>query len=113
MTARHLTARTPYRHEYGSSCRSRFRGGLTGKLDEVELSLSGDFTTDDGSVGFYVSFAGDAAVLVLRQAGIQDRIRNRICDFVGMAFTAGLGRENVTVAHSFFVLFSVFKRTEE
>src|SRR5262249_32703829 len=46
-----------------------------------------------------VSFTGDPAVGVLRQAGIQHRIGDCVTDFVGATFTHGLGREDKVFAH--------------
>ncbi len=69
-------------------------------LHEVELGLGRDLAADDHDVRLDVGFTGDAAELVLRQARIEDGVGNRVGDFVGMAFTDGLGGKNVTVAHS-------------
>ena len=64
--------------------------GVAGDLDEVELGLGGDLTADDGDVGLHISFAGDAAHLVLREAGVENGIGNCISHFVRMAFADGL-----------------------
>ena len=76
-----------------------FANGLAGQLHVVELGLGGDLTADHGDVGLHVGFTGDAAELVLRKAGVQDGIGDRVGDLVGMALADGLGREDEAVAH--------------
>ena len=67
--------------------------------DEIELGLGRDFAADDDDVGLGVGFAGDAAELVLREAGVQHGIGNGVGDLVRMAFADGLGGKDVIVAH--------------
>ena len=69
-------------------------------LDEIELGLGGDLAADDHHVRLHVGFAGDAAELVLCEARIEDRVGNRVGDFVGVTFADGFRREDVSVAHS-------------
>ena len=71
-----------------------FADGVAGDLHEVELGLGGDLAADDGDVGLHVGFAGDAAELVLREAGVQHGVGNGVGDFVRMAFADGLGRKD-------------------
>ena len=50
-------------------------------------------------VAFRVSLTGDAAVFVLRQTGVQDRVGYGVADFVGMTFSNGFRRKNETTSH--------------
>ena len=79
-----------------------FADGVARDLDEIELGLRGDLTANDGDVRLHVGFAGDAAELVLCEAGVQHGVRNGVGDLVRMAFADGLGRKDVTVAHNYF-----------
>ena len=49
-----------------------------------------DFAADDDDVGLGVAFAGDAAELVLREAGVQHGVGNGVANLVRMAFADGL-----------------------
>ena len=61
--------------------------------------LDGDFTADDDEIALGVGFASHAAVRVLREAGVENGIRNGVADFVRMAFADGFGRKDVTAGH--------------
>jgi hypothetical protein len=74
--------------------------GFAGDGVEIELRLGGDFTADHHEVGLGVRLASHAAVFVLGQTRVKDGIRNRVADFVRMAFADGLRREDVVFAHS-------------
>ena len=52
-------------------------------LFDVELRLGGDLAADDHHVRLDVGLARDAAELVLREAGIEHRVGNRVGDLVG------------------------------
>ena len=67
---------------------------------DVELRLGGDFTADDADVRLDVGLARHAAHLVLRNAGVEDRVGNRVGDLVGMSFADRLRREDVSIGHS-------------
>ena len=71
---------------------------------EVERGLGGDFAADDDDIALGVTLAGDAAGLVLGQAGVQDRVGDGVADFVRVAFADGLGGEDESFAHVLFVL---------
>ena len=73
---------------------------LARDLFDVELGLGGDLAADDDDVRLDVGFARDAAELVLREAGVEDRVGNRVGDLVGMAFADRFRRKDVSVAHS-------------
>ena len=74
--------------------------GLAGDGVEIELGLGRDFAADHHDIALGVGLAGDAAVFVLRQAGVQHVIRNGVANLVRMAFADGLRRKNKVFAHS-------------
>ena len=61
--------------------------------DNRALRLRGDFAADDDDVAFGVGLASDAAVRILRQAGVEHRIGNGVANFVRMAFADGFGEK--------------------
>ena len=67
-----------------------FADGVAGDFGEIEFRARGDFAADDDDVGFGVALAGDTAEFVLREAGIQDGVRNGVANLVRMAFADGL-----------------------
>jgi hypothetical protein len=46
-----------------------------------------DLAAHHNDVAFGVGFAGDPTMPILRDAGIKDRVRNCVADFIGMTFT--------------------------
>ena len=68
----------------------------------IEPRFGRDFAADHHQVAFGVGLAGDATVFVLREAGVQDSVRNRIANFVRMALADGLRRKDIVLAHSVF-----------
>src|SRR5439155_6553000 len=68
-----------------------FADGLANDGVVIEFGFGGDFPANDNDVAFGVGFAGDAAARILRQASIQDGVRDRIANFVRVAFANGLG----------------------
>src|SRR5205823_6532530 len=76
-----------------------FTDGLARDDIIVELGLGGDFAAHDHEIALGVGFAGHAAGGVLGQAGVEDRVRNSIANFVRVALADGLGREDVVFAH--------------
>jgi len=56
----------------------------------IELRLRRDLAADDHDVALHERLARHAAVLVLRQAGVEDRIGDGVAHFVRMTFTDGL-----------------------
>jgi len=60
-----------------------------GDLIEIELRPGGDFSPDHHEIGFRVSLARNSALFVLRQAGIQNIIRNGVANLVRVALTHG------------------------
>ena len=50
---------------------------------------NGDFTAHDHDVAFYESFAGDPALRIDRQAGVEDGVRDGVRDFIRMALADG------------------------
>ena len=73
--------------------------GSAHDLLDVELGPGGDFAADADNITLYERLAGDTAAAILRKAGVEYRIGDRVGDFVGMAFANRLGRENVVFAH--------------
>jgi hypothetical protein len=74
--------------------------GLARDALDVEPGLGGDFAADDDDVRLDVGFTGDAAELVLLEAGVEDRVRNRVGDLIRVAFADRLRRKNLSVTHS-------------
>ena len=58
-----------------------------------------DLAADDDQVALGVGLAGDAAVFVLGQTGVEDRVGNRVANFIGVTFTNGFGRKDETTSH--------------
>ncbi len=54
---------------------------------EIDISLGGDFSGDDDEAGGGECFAGDAAIGVLFEAGVEDGVGNLVGNFVGMPFS--------------------------
>jgi hypothetical protein len=73
---------------------------LAGDLHEVEPGLGRDLAADDDDVRLDEGLARDAAELVLSEAGVEDGVRNRVGDLVGMSLADRFRREDVPVAHS-------------
>ncbi len=76
-----------------------FTDGLARDGVEIQFGLGRDFAADDDEVRLGVGFAGDAAEFVLREAGVQHVIRNRIAHLVRMAFANRLRRKDEVLAH--------------
>ncbi len=60
--------------------------GLSRDLRVVDVGLGGDLARDHDQAGGHQGLAGDAAVGVLGQDGVEDGIGNLVGDLVGMAF---------------------------
>ena len=73
--------------------------GIADDLHVVELRLGGDLAANNGNVALHIRFAGYAAVLVLREAGVENGVGNGVSNFVGMAFADGLRGEDVALGH--------------
>ena len=56
----------------------------------IELRLRCDLAADNDNIALHKGFARHATKLVLREAGVQDRVRYRITHLVRVAFTHGL-----------------------
>ena len=69
--------------------------GVARDLDEVELGLGRDLAADDHDVRLDVGFAGDAAVLVLREACVEHGVGDRVGDFVRMTLADRFRGEDV------------------
>ena len=64
---------------------------------EVDVGLGGDFAGDDDEAGGGQGLARDAAVGVLLQAGVQDRVGDLVGDLVGMPFRHRFGRKQKSI----------------
>ena len=65
----------------------------------VDFRLGGDFTGNDNEVGCAESFTSHAALGILSQAGVEDRIGDLIGNFVGMPFGNRFRSKNVFCAN--------------
>jgi hypothetical protein len=57
----------------------------------VELGARRDLAGDHHLVALHQGLARHAALGILREAGVQDAVRNEVRDLVGMALAYGLG----------------------
>jgi hypothetical protein len=71
--------------------------GAADHVLKVDVSFGRDFSGDDYQSGCRESFAGDSAAGIFAKAGVEDGVRDLICDFVGMAFGDRLGGEQVAI----------------
>ena len=62
---------------------------------EINLRLRGEFAGDDDVVALDQGLAGDAGETVLREARIEDGVRDAVGDLIGVALADGFGREDV------------------
>ena len=62
---------------------------------EVDLGLGGEFAGDDDVVALDQGLAGDARETVLREAGVEDGVRDAVGDLVRVALPDGFGGEGV------------------
>jgi hypothetical protein len=60
---------------------------------EIDVGAGGDFAGDDDQAGSGEGLAGDAAVGVLLEAGVEDGVRDLIGDLIGMTFGDGFRGE--------------------
>ena len=74
--------------------------GIADDLHVIELRLGGDLAADDGDVALHIGLAGHAALRVLRQAGVEHGVGNRVGDLVGVAFADGFGGKNEATGHA-------------
>ena len=68
--------------------------GVADDFLEVDLGLGGEFAGDDDVVALDQGLAGDAGEPVLREAGVEDGIRDAVSDLVRVALADGFGRED-------------------
>ncbi len=73
--------------------------GIAHDLDVIEFRLGRDLAADDDDVALYVGLAGDAALLVHREAGVENGIGDGVGDLVGVTFTDGFGGKNEATKH--------------
>ena len=65
--------------------------GLAHDLRDVDVAVGRDLAHDVHDAGRDRAFAGDAAVRVLRQNGVEDRVGDLVADLVGMSLRDGFG----------------------
>ena len=51
----------------------------------VQLCLGGNFPGKDNLIALYQSLAANTAFWILRKTGIEDSVRDSVCDFVRVA----------------------------
>ena len=83
--------------------------GLAGNLLVVNHSLGGDFAGNHDEARVHERFASHAAVRVLREAGVEDSVRNLVADFVRMSLGHGF-RSKEIMCHVGSLMFSAPKR---
>ena len=83
---------------FGMSITDRADGGAN-ELIVIQFRAGGDFSCDDDEIGLNQGFAGDAAVRVLGEAGIEDCIGDAVADLIGMAFADRLRRKDKVTFH--------------
>jgi hypothetical protein len=76
-----------------------FVDGLGGTVLLVLKFGDRDFTADNDDVALHEGLAGDAALRVHFEAGVEDGVGDGVGNFVRMAFADGLGREDVAAGH--------------
>src|SRR5262249_7102697 len=70
----------------------------------VDLGVGRDFAGDEGEAGRDQRFAGNAADGILREDGVENRVRDLIRDLVGMPFGHRLRRKEMTSVTAHAVL---------
>ena len=66
---------------------------LLSDLSVIDMRFGSNFAGNHDQPGRYHRFAGDAAVRIFGQDGVEDGVRYLVGDFVGMAFADRLRRE--------------------
>ena len=61
----------------------------------IDIGFGCDFAGNDADASGYQSFASDPPGGIFRQYSIQDRVRDLVCNFIGMAFCNGLRGKNI------------------
>src|SRR6266699_2997521 len=65
--------------------------GIANDLHVIEFCLGGNFASNDYDVALGIGLTRHATVAILRETGIEDGIRNRVANFIGLAFGDGFG----------------------
>ena len=73
--------------------------GGTGLREVVELGAGRDLTGEDDDVALGEGFTGHAAFGVLRKAGVEDAVADRVAHLVGVAFGDGFAGEEIVACH--------------
>mmetsp|Transcript_47259 Transcript_47259/g.143101 ORF Transcript_47259/g.143101 Transcript_47259/m.143101 type:complete len:253 (+) Transcript_47259:704-1462(+) len=72
---------------------SNVADSITDDLLVIDSGLGGDLTKDHHHASLAASFASDTAGLIASNAGIKNRIRHLIAEFIRVALVHGLGSE--------------------
>src|SRR5690606_40679237 len=72
---------------------------LADDLLDLDERVARDLARDHDQAGFRQGFAGDAALRVLCDIGVENRVRHLGSDLVRMALRDGLGRKAIRLAH--------------
>ncbi|PON46933.1 hypothetical protein TorRG33x02_324670 [Trema orientale] len=73
--------------------------GVADDLLVVDVGLGRDLAEDHDHVGLGAGLAGHLAVRVLRQAGVEDRVRDLVAELVRVALVHGFGCEQEGLRH--------------
>ena len=71
---------------------------------KIDDGVGGDFAGQDDKPGRDERFAGDAALRILREDGVEDRIGNLIGNFVGVSLGYGLRRKQMAAVTAHYVV---------
>ena len=83
--------------------------GLAGNLLVVDYCLGGNFAGNHDESCVYQCFAGYAAFGILREAGVEDGVRNLVANFVWVSFGHGFRGKKI-VCHYGSLMFPTPKR---
>src|SRR5205814_7812603 len=74
--------------------------GVANDVPHLDVGVGRDLADDERQAGGDGGLAGDAPERVLGHGGVEERVRDRVCDLVRVAFDDGLrGNEMVAAVH--------------
>ena len=76
-----------------------FLKNVAREADVVDVGVGRDFAGEHHETGGAERFGGDAAHRVFGEAGVENGVRDLVCDFVGMTFADGFGSKEIFVGH--------------
>src|SRR5688572_652456 len=83
---------------------------LANDVLDLDHGVRGDLAGDDHHAGLRHRLAGDAALRLLRQNRVEDRVRDLIGNLVRMSFRHGLRRKQIRLAHGYLPTFRSVKK---